>query len=76
MCDIDPKDIRTCSAESSNLVGGSNPPSNPPSNGGNPGGNGGNGGNNGNNTNPSGPIEPELGGGMGGYSLDNPNKNK
>ena len=74
MCDIDPKDIRTCSAESSNLGGGSNPPdnppSNPPSNGDNPGGN------NENNTNPSGPIEPELGGGVGGYSLDNPNKNK
>ena len=62
MCDIDPKDIRTCSAESSNLGGGSNPPSN----GDNPGGN------NGNNTNPSGPIEPELGGGFGGFSIDRP----
>ena len=69
MCDIDPKDIRTCSAESSNLVGGSNPPDNPPSN---PPSNGGNGGNNGNNTNPSGPIEPELGGGFGGFSIDRP----
>lgn len=75
MGDIDPKDIETCNAESDNNSGGgnnlpNNPPSNPPSNGGNPGGN------NGNNTNSSGPIEPELGGGVGGYSLNKPKKNK
>lgn len=66
MCDIDPKDIATWSTKSSSDTGGGG---NHPSNTDKPG-------NNGNNTNQSGPIEPEVSGGVGGYSLDKPNKNK
>lgn len=72
MCDIDPRDVETWNTKSSSHTGGGGSGEN---NGSNPGGVG-NGGTGGDNTKPTGPIEPELGGGIGGYNLDNPEENK